>query len=117
MDVEEIEIDILSLNKITLINHPPGNLADPDGCDLSNHINLLKVTGTRRGPPGSTRRRASSWEMATAPALGTGHTSLQQPPSGCKGRGSQGTQRKPLAKSFMTFSFIYNRDVVFPGQE
>lgn len=71
MDVEKIEIDILSLNKITLINHPPGNLTDPDGCDLSNRINLLKATAAPRGPPGSTGHGASSWEMATAPALGT----------------------------------------------
>lgn len=53
LDVEKIGIDILCLNKITLINHPPGNPTDPDGCDLSNHINLLNATATLHGPPGS----------------------------------------------------------------
>lgn len=53
LDVEKFRIYILCLNKITLINHRLGNLTDPDGCDLSNCINLFNVTATLRGPPGS----------------------------------------------------------------
>lgn len=117
MEVEKIEIDVLSLNKITLINHPPGNLRAPDGCYVSNPINLLQVVVTPRGPPGCAGHRASSWEMGTAPALGLGKPACKQPCCRGKGTGSQGIQRKPLAKFFMTFSFIYNRDVVFPGEE
>lgn len=53
LDVKKFAIDVLCLKKITLINHPPGSPTDPDGCDLSNCINLLNVTATLRGPPGS----------------------------------------------------------------
>lgn len=117
MDVEKIEIDILSLNKITLINHPPGNLRAPDGCDVSNHVNLPDVAVTPPGPPGCAGHRASSGDMGTAPALGLGKPACKQPHCGGKGTGSQGIRRKPLAQFFMTFSFIYNRDVGFPGEE
>lgn len=72
---------------------------------------------TPHGPPGSIGLGASSWEMATAPALGTEHTSLQTASQRVQRLCSQGIQRKPLAKFFMTFSFIYNRDAVFPGEE
>lgn len=52
LDVEKLGIDVLCLNKIILINHPPGNPTDPDGYYLSSCINLPNVATALRGPPG-----------------------------------------------------------------
>lgn len=84
MDVEKIEIDILSLNKITLINHPLGNLTDPDGCDLSNHINLLKVTELGAGHPAPLGTELAAGRWPQPQPLGLGKPACNSLPMGAK---------------------------------
>lgn len=103
LDVQKFGADVLCLNKIALVSHPPRRKDRSWWMGPTQWHQPFPCDGSFTG------HAASPWHTASTESVCLQHE--------CKGDESQEIQVKPLVKFCMTFSLICNRRAASPWED